>query len=492
VTLHRDKIFLCFILIFILIIPCIKSQDYSANYKPIRDYKPDSTLIVKGESKFRDWPNHGIFSSTKVKQKFSEFAVQKAMFLHSLDSMELLMFNDSISRYLNRIKDRIASHNPELKNVDFHVLTYRTAEPNAHSMGEGYIFVNLGLLERLNTEDQIAFVLAHEMGHDLARHSIKESKRLSESYYSDTYKKIRKSGRKKFERNSALHQMINSFFANNMRYSRANEVMADSMGYRFFINAGYAPKSAIETLNILDNADQLIYTDTLRLSAYFNFEEYAFKSYWLDPSNTNQEWISDSTLFNVPDSMKSHPDCKARIKLLEEDIKSMPGNDIPNVHQFDQLKPQVSFEVVQSLMESKDYVMAMFMSLQMKSQYPANQYLKCVTAHCLFELAEAMTRNEYLEYVNFPDKDYGMAYNKFLVFLHNMSSSTLRKLFTNYMTTNLIKDKSDPYVGFLKFVSDTQSPLTSNKIEEYNHQYHDDYFFNLLQEKLKNLTRTKK
>lgn len=54
---------------------------------------------------------------------------------------------------------------------EFHVVD--SAEPNAFALPGGYVYVTRGLLTLVNSEDELAGVIGHEMGHVTARHTSK-------------------------------------------------------------------------------------------------------------------------------------------------------------------------------------------------------------------------------------------------------------------------------------------------------------------------------
>jgi hypothetical protein len=116
----------------------------------------------------------------------------------------------------------------------------------------------------------------------------------------------------------------------------------------------------------------------------------------------------------------------------------------------------------------------------MQSEFPENIYLKCVVDHCLYELADAMKRNVYLEYVEFPDKDFSSGYNHLLVFLHNMNSSSLKNLF-HYYRQSINAPEGHVYAGFLNTLD--QASLTEASVSEFDNTYHDPYFTTILKTK---------
>jgi predicted Zn-dependent protease len=70
----------------------------------------------------------------------------------------------ALERYLSEVGERVAAHSKRKLSWHFHLL----ADPNfinAFALPGGHIFVGTGLLNQLNSEDELAFVLGHEIEH---------------------------------------------------------------------------------------------------------------------------------------------------------------------------------------------------------------------------------------------------------------------------------------------------------------------------------------
>jgi len=467
-------------------------QDLQHDYTPLRSYQAPKKLIQDIQAQYRAWGQETQIENKKVKAAFEDFIRQKSTFIYVMDSIQSLMYSDTISHFLNEVKNQIVENNKILQGQTYHIFTYRSLEPNAFSLGEGVILVSTGLLERLTTTDQVAFVMAHEMGHDLLQHVYKNGLYYCESLYADGFKrKIQKLHRKEAGRSTELKATLNQFKAQHMQYSRQNEFQADSIGFRLIAAAGYQKPEAINVLNILDQSDHLRFTDTLVLQDFFHFENYPFKTYWLDKENSMMSWEEDPSLTTIPDSLKSHPDCSIRIARLETQSANVPGIEKGNISTRQDLQTIagiIPFEVVESLVNSHEYVLALYLALHMQKEYPQNLYLKCVADHCLYELGDAIRRNEFLEYVEFPDKDFSIGYNHLLVFLHNMNSSSLKNLFHHYLQAIEAPD-DHVYSAFLQVLD--QQPVTGKMASDFDSKYHDPYFTSLLKDKIQPNTTKK-
>ena len=78
-----------------------------------------------------------------------------------------------LNAYVDRIGQRLVKHSSRSQIVhEFHVVDM--AEPNAFALPGGHIYVSRGLLAIMNSEDELAAVLGHEIGHVAGRHSAKQ------------------------------------------------------------------------------------------------------------------------------------------------------------------------------------------------------------------------------------------------------------------------------------------------------------------------------
>lgn len=158
--------------------------------------------------------------------------------------------DQEIQDYIDQIGQRIVQNSDAAKTpyqYEFHVL----ADPNqvnAFAMPGGQIFITAGLLKRLESEDQLAGVLGHEVGHVVARHSAEQMAKQDL-----TQGLVGAAGVLGGDMNSAQYaQMIGNMV--NMKYGREDELESDDLGVRFMVQTGYDPHALIRVMEILDEA----------------------------------------------------------------------------------------------------------------------------------------------------------------------------------------------------------------------------------------------
>ena len=84
----------------------------------------------------------------------------------------LLYRDEETNHYISGIGKKLVPNFLEInEDINFYIIKDATA--NAAALPNGNIYVNLGLLSVAENEDQLAAILAHELGHVVYRHSLK-------------------------------------------------------------------------------------------------------------------------------------------------------------------------------------------------------------------------------------------------------------------------------------------------------------------------------
>lgn len=126
---------------------------------------------------------------------------------------------------------------------------------NAFALPGGQIFITLGLLNKLQTEAQLAGVLAHETGHVIQRHSAQQMAKgkLGEILVMATgIGASDPDNPNRAQQAAMIANIVNQ--VTQLRYSRKDELEADQWGLRLMAEAGYNPKAMLEVMKILEQA----------------------------------------------------------------------------------------------------------------------------------------------------------------------------------------------------------------------------------------------
>ena len=122
---------------------------------------------------------------------------------------------------------------------------------NAMALPGGYIYVTRGMLAHLNNEDQLATVLAHEIGHVAARHAARQAwqQQIGQGLLLGGALLGQGLGLPAEDILNLGGMATQLIF---LRYSRDDELEADKLGAEYSSAAGYDPREAIglfQTLN---------------------------------------------------------------------------------------------------------------------------------------------------------------------------------------------------------------------------------------------------
>ncbi len=156
-----------------------------------------------------------------------------------LDSPALRSYVDRVGSSLARRGER-----PELV---FHFEVLNTPALNAFALPGGFVYVTRGMIERLSTEDELAMVLGHEVGHVTARHGAARISQIYALQYGTLLGAVispRTLGSYGDLINIALNVALS-------KYSREQESQADRLGIDYAVEAGYQPEGGVTVMKIL-------------------------------------------------------------------------------------------------------------------------------------------------------------------------------------------------------------------------------------------------
>jgi predicted Zn-dependent protease len=172
-------------------------------------------------------------------------AEQVAQSMGLVDDAEILA-------YVRQVGARVAAHSPR-KDVPFQFAIANMAETNAFALPGGYIYVSRGLLALARSEDELANVLAHEVGHVAARHAAqRETRALGVGLLSvlGTVAAGALGGSAAAGAASQVGQLAGAGLIAS--YGRDQERQADDVGQRMARAAGFDPSGMTTFLDALD------------------------------------------------------------------------------------------------------------------------------------------------------------------------------------------------------------------------------------------------
>ncbi|HRE41968.1 MAG TPA: M48 family metallopeptidase [Ignavibacteria bacterium] len=172
--------------------------------------------------------------------------------LNTASQMKMEFGGDLKDVKINGIVDRVGNkivNSTEAKNspyqFEFHILA-DDKTVNAFALPGGQIFITYGLYKLLNTEDQLAGVLSHEIAHVINRHGAEHMAQQ------ELTQGLINAGDMAMGSPSEISRFIGNFV--NMKYGREDEIESDEYGVKYLIESGYKPEAMIEVMEILEEA----------------------------------------------------------------------------------------------------------------------------------------------------------------------------------------------------------------------------------------------
>src|SRR3954469_11246252 len=142
-----------------------------------------------------------------------------------------------VNRYLNILGDSLA-HVTSRADLDWHFYMVNTNDFNAFALPGGYIYVNRGVAERSDRMDQFASVIAHEIGHVVLRHSVKQMEQMQGANVGVTIDCVLTSICNSQVAQTGINVAGSAIFA---KFSRDDEAQADAAGVEEMVRAGINP-----------------------------------------------------------------------------------------------------------------------------------------------------------------------------------------------------------------------------------------------------------
>lgn len=349
-------------------------------------------------------------------------------------------YNDPLSTYLNEIATTLISSKPELSGK-IEIYAARSAVINAESLPDGHIFINIGLINAMDNEHQLASIIAHEIAHYANKHAATTYKRrlnISKQQTSeddqegDTYRRL--------------------------GYSRENEFEADAFGLQLMIASPFDASEALAALNNLRKSDSA--DVPMDLEKYFNSELFTIDTNWIN-EKAIKTWVKnaskrDENVFldnKTEDILLSHPDIEKRVLALSEILKATEYKYTGKKEasdRFNELKKTASFEVVENSHRNGQYAFSIYQSLKLLETYPDNLFLNINIIRSLYWLCHMREIDALEKVIQLNGLATGKNYDKLNTFLSKPGISEYKKLSYGFLKQRMEKFKSEDDFAFYK------------------------------------------
>lgn len=164
-----------------------------------------------------------------------------------IDTQLPIIRDAQVVRYVSALGNQLAAVT-DTRGLQWHFTVVDAKEVNAFAVPGGWIYVNRGLIQRAETMDQLAGVIAHEIGHVTRRHTVQQMQQSEQANAGlmvlCTLTSVCNSG----VGQAAINVGGTALFA---KFSRQDESEADAEGVKTTVKAGIDPRGIPEMFRIL-------------------------------------------------------------------------------------------------------------------------------------------------------------------------------------------------------------------------------------------------
>jgi predicted Zn-dependent protease len=154
----------------------------------------------------------------------------------------------ALQEYVTRVGQRLAAVS-DRPDVTYRFNVLNSPDINAFAAPGGWIYVNRGLLAYLESEDQLAAVLGHEIGHVALNHHGRRKSRAAASKAASTIVAI-------LTGSGDVGRAVDLYGAEWVSgFGRETELEADEAGATYLARAGYDPYAMVEVIQVLKDQE---------------------------------------------------------------------------------------------------------------------------------------------------------------------------------------------------------------------------------------------
>jgi hypothetical protein len=409
----------------------------SAGYQPRTMHSESSKELIRELQSLFEEERRGMGSDKRVRQINYE---RENFFIEKILSGAFVK-DDSLENFVNGVLAKISEGNSLTSNPK-RVLILESPHVNAVCYGKGIYAVTIGLLGRIENENQLAFILSHEIAHDELGHVRKRIVReadinLEAKTQDQTIKII--SGKIVQEEIDEYRKLIYGI----SKYNRENEFKADSMALVLLRNANYSESDAFVTLDILKKAQSPKYDIGAELFMPLHASKYPFQDYWLNDRLSAYSKKYMGTFLYAADSVETHPAIDLRKKVLAGYVKNAAHVAVRSQEFAKTITEIAAFETVESAFRNKEYDLSLYHALQLLNRHPHNAYLVSRIGKIFTDLYVARSMNRFEHYVSRYTINYSDELKMINGLLYNLTQEELGEVAYHFLSNPLNLNKQE-------------------------------------------------
>ncbi len=422
-------------------LPTMGQVDYTKDYVPKQHYSRFSFDLIRS---ITIQGGQQILGLDENEQHMDEYFASTTLDLIELVKKDKFIDDDSLKAFLHGIIKKI-NYNNSIK-VPRRILVLRSELVNAYSLGEGTLIVSNGLLSQIDNEQQLAFIIAHEMAHwELDHFKQKINKTIDAESAYNPGKELKKIDKGSFSIEGIRN--IKSWHYDRKRFSRQVEYQADSLAVELYKNAFSEEQQIVFALNELDSGFVQGPYLGARVFKDLNFKKYPFRKEW---AVIEKETYIDPTSYSLlhPDSSLTHPEIEMRIELIEKLLgQTFNGTQSFVSDEYYKIKTDALFENIEACYINQNWPLTLYYALRLKQEFPENAYLTEMITTSLLQVYY-LKKSKELEAILKDTTGYNMEQKYVYNFLINIEAHELAEVIYHFINKkgNFNREDEDHYM----------------------------------------------
>jgi len=333
-----------------------------------------------------------------------------------------IYYNDTFSHYIRKIAAPIIEKSSAKRSIRIYACRYTSA--NAYTWLDGTILINIGLLKRIKNEDQLAFVLAHEIAHLEAGHQYQNFEHQ--------------------EHASRGGVVSSESYLNFIRFNDGHEREADLRAMELLNETKYDATAGATVLNLLDEHSR-IKADKRYLSALTG-QNLIHENEWCSSAQQAEYQRINSREFGYHGIYE-------RMKALNQ--KPIPSKTST---EYQQIREMARIEDVSNLYEKASYVPSLYAALEALEDYPDNRFLKETAAKSLFSIARFARNGRITAMLRAQCRDANFALSSLCCTFQTMDAARTQEVAHNFVKNayESTKDSEELTILYAKSIEQYQ------------------------------------
>jgi Zn-dependent protease with chaperone function len=425
-----SKTKLIFLLALVFCVNLIHGQDLSARVDGARFIKGNDVL----ERSVEDYCEASIKKARKLyatrlgRAKFESlkdtYTDRKDYFLEMLNDGDLIM-DGKLHDYVAGLVDKLSINGQIGEKRSLFIV--KDDSPNAFNMGDNNIFVHLGLIYKLNKEEELAFVIGHELGHNELDHYNKKALDFANLAVNDSIKRrIKEIKNSEYRQVSALNELMIPWILAAKSKSRNAENEADAYGFNLIKSSNFDWRNAIGVFDILEQEDEDVDTTFMDLTAIFHLDETGLDfTKALQPKLTSSLGVFEEVEEEgdtLIDLLRTHPFGEERkIAALEKISQDKSGDPPASNPRYQIYKKMALEEIIMDAVYKYQLDKAIFNSIELYKLDNSSALVNTIIPFSFAYLGYAKKKRRAGKSIETQSAYYGKSFNQLIHFLREIS-----------------------------------------------------------------------